>query len=118
RSNPGPQGLQDAEAGDVPTRSVELRDDAAGDGVTPGHKDDRDRPRLPLERKLAACPYALLLAIVNADKEGKYETLRTWLETVVPTSVEEANPEMDPAQSRGRCERSGIHRSHVSNFAP
>src|SRR5215475_2640063 len=37
------------EAGDVPTRAVEPRDDAARDGVAHGRKDDRDRPRLPLE---------------------------------------------------------------------
>ena len=36
-------------AGDVPTRAVEPRDDAADDGVGHVRKDDRDRPRLPLE---------------------------------------------------------------------
>jgi hypothetical protein len=39
----------EGEAGDVPTRAVEPRDEAAGDGVAHAHKDDRDRPRLPLE---------------------------------------------------------------------
>jgi hypothetical protein len=37
------------EAGDVPARLVERRDEAAGDGIAHVHKDDRDRPRLPLE---------------------------------------------------------------------
>ena len=37
------------EAGDVPTRAVEPRDEAAGDGIACARKDDRDRPRLPLE---------------------------------------------------------------------
>jgi hypothetical protein len=32
-----------------PARLVEPRDDAAGDWVAYGRKDDRDRPRLPLE---------------------------------------------------------------------
>jgi hypothetical protein len=32
-----------------PTRAVEPRDDAAGDGVAQPRNDDRDRPRLPLE---------------------------------------------------------------------
>ena len=41
--------FQVGEAGDVPARAVEPRDDAAGDGVGHGHKDDRDRLRLPLE---------------------------------------------------------------------
>jgi hypothetical protein len=41
--------FQDAEAGDVPTRAVEPLDEAAGDGVAHARKDDRDRPRLPLE---------------------------------------------------------------------
>src|SRR5215471_4229395 len=39
----------EGETGDVPTRSIEPRDDAAGDGVGYALKDDRDRPRLPLE---------------------------------------------------------------------
>src|SRR6516164_5736208 len=34
---------------DVPTRAVEPRDHAAGDGVGRARKDDRDRPRLLLE---------------------------------------------------------------------
>src|SRR5262249_323618 len=43
------RGFVEGEAGDVPTWSVEPRDDAALDGIAPVHKDDRDRPRLPLE---------------------------------------------------------------------
>src|SRR6516165_8992391 len=43
------RGFQDGEAGDVPARAVKPRDDAAGDGITHVHKDDRDRPRLPLD---------------------------------------------------------------------
>src|SRR5262249_22075801 len=31
------------------TRAVDARDDAAGEGVAHGRKDDRDRPRGPLE---------------------------------------------------------------------
>jgi hypothetical protein len=38
-----------AEAGDVPAGLIEPRDDAAGDGVAQPHKNDRDRPRLPLD---------------------------------------------------------------------
>ena len=34
---------------DVPTRALESRDNAARDGVAPGRKDYRNRPRLPLE---------------------------------------------------------------------
>jgi hypothetical protein len=37
------------EAGDVPTRAVKARDDAADDGIAHVRKNDRDRPRLPLE---------------------------------------------------------------------
>src|SRR6516225_4200899 len=40
--------FEGGEAGDVPTRAVEPRDDAAGDGIGQA-KDNRDRPRLPLE---------------------------------------------------------------------
>ena len=46
------------EAGEVSTRAVQLRDDAAGDRVEAGHKDDRDRPRFPVEgssRRGPAC---------------------------------------------------------------
>jgi hypothetical protein len=52
------RGFVEGEAGDVPTRAVEPRDDAAGDGVARARKDDRDRPRLPLEgngRRGRAC---------------------------------------------------------------
>ena len=42
------RGFQAAEAGDVPTRVVEPRDDAAGNGIVPGYEDDRDRPCIPL----------------------------------------------------------------------
>src|SRR5215470_17812620 len=37
------------ETGDVPARAVEPRDDSADDGVGHGCKNDRDRPRLPLD---------------------------------------------------------------------
>src|SRR5262249_27656273 len=37
------------EAGSIPARLVEPRDDAAGDGIDRARKDDRDRPRLPLD---------------------------------------------------------------------
>jgi hypothetical protein len=36
------RGFQGAEAGDVPTRAVEPRDEAAGDGIARVHKEDRD----------------------------------------------------------------------------
>ena len=35
------RGFQAAEAGDVPARLVEARDNAAGDGIDQGRKDDR-----------------------------------------------------------------------------
>ena len=43
------RGFVGGEAGDVPTRAVQPLDDPADDGVAPARKDDRDRPRLPLE---------------------------------------------------------------------
>src|SRR5262249_37192389 len=43
------RGFQEGEAGGVPPWAVEPLDDAAGDGVDYAPKDDRDRPRLPLE---------------------------------------------------------------------
>ena len=52
------RGFVDAEASDVPARAVEPRDDAAGDGIADALKDDRDRPRLPLDgngRRGPAC---------------------------------------------------------------
>src|SRR6202043_1896720 len=45
------RGFEVGEAGDVPTRTVKPRDDAAGDWVAHACKDDRDRPRLPLDGK-------------------------------------------------------------------
>ena len=52
------RGFEVGEAGDVPTRAVEPRDDPASDGVAHARKDDRDRPRLPLDgnsRRGRAC---------------------------------------------------------------
>src|SRR6516164_7346160 len=43
------RGFVAGEAGDVPSRVVEPRHDAVGDGIGHVRKDDRDRPRLPLE---------------------------------------------------------------------
>src|SRR6516162_2929249 len=43
------RGFEIGEASDVSTRAVEPRDDTAGDGIGHSRKDDRDRPRLPLE---------------------------------------------------------------------
>src|SRR6516162_4413961 len=43
------RGFEGGETGDVPAWAVEPRDDAAGDGVAHARKDDRDRPRLPLD---------------------------------------------------------------------
>src|SRR5215813_5778311 len=43
------RGLVEGEAGDVSTRAIEPLDDAAGDGVAHVRKDDRYRPRLPLD---------------------------------------------------------------------
>jgi hypothetical protein len=48
------RGFQVGEAGDVPTGAVDPRDEAAGDGVDRGYKDDRDRPRFPLNAHRAA----------------------------------------------------------------
>ena len=52
------RGFDEGEPGDVPTRAVKPLDDTVGDGVGHVHKDDRDRPRLPLEgngRRGPAC---------------------------------------------------------------
>ena len=43
------EGSSSHEAGDVPTRAVEPRDDAAGDGIAQVRKHDRDGQRLPLD---------------------------------------------------------------------
>ena len=40
------RGFEESEACDVPARGVKSRDDAAGDGIGCGRKDDRDRPRV------------------------------------------------------------------------
>jgi hypothetical protein len=43
------RGFRGGEAGDIPTRAVEPRNDALGDRVGHASKDDRNRPRLPLD---------------------------------------------------------------------
>src|SRR6516164_11312004 len=80
--------VPDAEAGDVPARLVEPRDDAAGDGLGRVSKNDRDRLRLPLEgnsRHGPACEYDVR---VQAD-----QLLR---ERSCPIDVSASPPNVDP----------------------
>src|SRR6516162_8476089 len=46
---PPSEAFAGGKAGGISTRAVEPRNDAAGDGVGPHCKDDRDRPGLPLD---------------------------------------------------------------------
>src|SRR6516162_8078795 len=56
------RGFHVGEAGDVPTRAVEPRDDAAGDGLAHGRKDNRDRLRLPLEGAVAGVEFVTIMS--------------------------------------------------------
>jgi hypothetical protein len=71
------RGFRAGEAGDVPARLVEPRDDAAGDRVAHARKDDRDRPRLPLDgngRRGRACYDDVGLQADQLLRERSYPT--------------------------------------------
>src|SRR6516165_4044789 len=82
------RGFHVGEAGSVPARLVEPRDDAAGDGIARARKDDRDRPRLPLEgngRRGRVCHYDVGLQADQLLRERSY-----------PIDVIAAPPKVDP----------------------
>src|SRR6516225_2486846 len=56
------RGFEDGEAGDVAARAVEPRHEAAGDGIGHAYKDDRDRPRLPLEGSVVGTAPARMMS--------------------------------------------------------
>src|SRR6516162_11758105 len=69
------RGFFGGEAGDVPTRTVEPRDDASWNRVARARKDDRDRPRLPLEgdgRRAPACHDDVGLQADQLPREPSY----------------------------------------------
>src|SRR5262249_58390881 len=51
------RGFQVGESGDVSTRAVEPRDEAAGNRIAHVRKDDWDRQRLPVERKIGRASF-------------------------------------------------------------
>jgi hypothetical protein len=76
------------EAGDVPARLVEARDEPAGDGVAQVRKDNRDRARLPLEgngRRGRVCHYDVGLQADQLLRERSY-----------PIDVTAAPPKVNP----------------------
>src|SRR5437763_9710871 len=67
-----------AETSDVPTRAVEPRDDAAGDGIAHVRKNDRDLPRRPLEgsgRRDPVCQDDVGLQADQLLRERSYPTV-------------------------------------------
>src|SRR5215471_10376482 len=94
-----------------PTRLVEPRDNAAGDGVAHGHKDDWNRPRLPLDgngRYVRACQDDVGLQADQLLREGSYPivvttgptNVQTNVATIGPTQVRKRSPERRDARLR------------------
>src|SRR5439155_14922369 len=95
------RGFQGGEAGGVPTRAVEPRDDAAGDGVARARKDDRDRPRLPLDgngRRGPVCQDDVGLQADQLLRERSYPIDVT----AAPTKVDPHVAATGPTQVRKR----------------
>src|SRR5262249_37750776 len=82
------RGFEVGEAGDVSARLVEPWDEASGDRVGHGRKNDRDRPRLPLDgngRRGRACQ----------DDVG-VQTDQLQRERLYPIGVTARPPNVDP----------------------
>src|SRR5215471_5681764 len=95
------------EAGDVPTRAVEPRDDALGDGIAHAHKDDWDRPRLPLEgngRRGRVCQDDVGL---QADQFLRVRSYPIGV-TAGPPKVHPQVPAIGPTQVRKRLREGGV----------
>src|SRR6516162_239818 len=100
------RGFQVGEAGGVPARPVEPRDDASGDGVGHVRKDDRERPCLPLEgsgRRSRVCHYDVGL---QAD-QLLGECLYPIGVTTGPTYVDPHVAAIGPTQIRKRLRERG-----------
>src|SRR5262252_8180595 len=100
------RGFEAGEAGDVPAPAIEPRDEAAGDGIGHAYKDDRDRPRLPLEgsgRWDRACQDDVGLEADQLLRERLYPIDVT----AGPTKVHPHVPAIGPTQVRKRL-REGI----------
>ena len=82
-----------------PARPVELRDDAAGDGIDHAHKDDRDRPGLPLDgsgRRARVCQNDVGLQADQFLRERWYPIGVT----AVPPKVDPHVAAIGPAQAQ------------------
>src|ERR1700751_4613463 len=91
------RGFVAGESGDIPTRVVGPRDDAAGNGVAQGRKDDRDRPRLPLEgngRRGRVCHDDVGLQADQLLRERSYSIYVA----AAPTKVHPHVAAIDPTQ--------------------
>src|SRR5215813_2268818 len=95
------RGFEDGEAGDVPTRAVEPRNDAAGDGVVHARKNDWDRPSLLLEgngRRRPACQDDVGLRADQLLRERSYPVDVT----AAPPKVQPHVATVGPTQARKR----------------
>jgi hypothetical protein len=95
------RGFQAAEACGVSTRAVELRDDAACDGIDHVREDDRDRPRRPLGGSGCRGPVCHDDVGLQADqllRERSYPIVVT----AAPPKVHPHVAAIDPTQVRKR----------------
>src|SRR5262249_22414941 len=95
------RGFEGGEAGDVPTRAVEPRDDAACEGIGHDPRDDGDRPRLPLEsnsRRGPDCHDDVGLQADHLPRERSYPIDVT----TAPTKVHPHVAAIGPTQVRKR----------------
>ena len=103
---PSQRGFHVDEAGDVPARAIDARDDAAGNEVARVRNDDRDRLRLPQEgsdRRGRVCHYDVGLQTGQLLGERSYPIVLT----ATPTKVHPHVAAIDPAQVRERLRECG-----------
>jgi hypothetical protein len=100
-----PTGWTDTpEAGDVSARLIELSDEAARDRIAHVRKDDRDRPRLPLDsngRRGPVCEDDVGLQADQLLRERSYPIVVT----AAPTKVHPHVATIGPTQVRKRLKR-------------
>ena len=109
------RGFRLGEAGDVPARPVEPRDDAAGHGIGHASKDDRDRPRLLLDgngRGGHVCHDDLGL---QADQFLRERSHPNDVTAVQPKVNRHVAVQPEPASACVNAERRGFHAGSFSS---
>jgi hypothetical protein len=109
-------GFEEGEAGDVPTRAVEPRDDAAGDGVAHPRKDDRDRPRSCWTAVVAGVPTVTMMSGCRPTNSCANACIRLMSLPPHLTSIRTLRPTVQP-KSASACVNAGMKGFPTGSFS-